>query len=52
MKSKLVLNQETLRNLAKEELRNVEGGLITAFPVHTCPECPTPPQTDNTCLKR
>jgi len=46
---KLVLNQETLRNLTSEELRNVAGGRIT--PVgYTCPECPTPPDT-YTCPK-
>lgn len=48
-KDKLVLNQETLRNLTSSDLSKVAGGFITGLPV-TCPECPTPPQTD-TCLK-
>lgn len=46
---KLVLNQETLRNLSAGELRNIEGGLFTqgffckTVPSPTCPECPSPP---------
>jgi len=43
---KLVLNQETLRNLTEHELENVVGGFQsrvcpTTFPL-TCPECPSP----------
>jgi len=43
--SKLTLNQETLRNLTSEELKTVAGGFMTGLKI-TCPECPTPPQTD------
>jgi hypothetical protein len=45
--NKLVLNQETLRNLNRENLKTVAGGFMTGLP-KTCPECATPPQTD-TC---
>lgn len=44
--SKLVLNQETLRNLNSDELKRVEGGFFTQIPVCktglTCPECAPP----------
>lgn len=47
--NKLVLNQETLRNLTQEQLRTVAGGFNTGI-VPTCPECPSPPQSlDNPC---
>ena len=39
---KLVLNQETVKNLTEEELRQVEGGHYS-IPAHlTCPECAPP----------
>jgi hypothetical protein len=48
--TKLMLNQETLRNLTVDELRRVEGGFFTQIPVcktgHTCPECAPPAPTD------
>jgi hypothetical protein len=44
--SKLVLHQETLRNLNRDQRQTV-AGILTGLPV-TCPECPSPPQTD-TC---
>jgi len=44
--SKLVLHQETLRNLNEDELRKVEGGFFTQRPFCqtgvTCPECAPP----------
>lgn len=43
---KLVLNQETLRNLTQDQLRNVAGGFFTGIKP-TCPECPSPPQSLN-----
>ena len=46
---KLVITQETLRNLTSEESRKKEGRYPT--PVgYTCPECASPPDT-YTCLK-
>lgn len=49
--NKLVLSQETLRNLTSEKRTNVAIGFITGLP-KTCPECATPPQSDalNSCL--
>ena len=37
----LVLNQETLKNLTEDELRQVEGGRVTVDIV-TCNGCPPP----------
>ena len=45
---KLVLNQETLKNLTEEELRKIEGGIVTVAPFRTCAGCP-PPDTETTC---
>ena len=46
---KLVLNQETLRNLTANELRKIEGGFNTqpvalcrSTVVPSCPECNPP----------
>ena len=43
---KLVLNQETLRNLSQDELIKVEGGFFSQPPICktgiTCPECAPP----------
>ncbi len=42
---KLVLHQETLRNLTENELRKIEGGFFTQLvvlcktTVPSCPEC-------------
>jgi len=44
---KLSLNQETLKNLTEEQLRNVEGGNFSNPPRYTCPECAPPPDTFN-----
>ena len=38
---KLVLNQETVKNLTEDELRKVEGGRVTVDIV-TCNGCPPP----------
>ena len=40
--SKLVLHQETLRNLNEDELRNVAGGHFSIPARLTCPECAPP----------
>ena len=42
MKTKLKLNQETVRNLTEEELNRVAGGYCTCVGMRTCPECPAP----------
>ena len=47
---KLILNQETLRNLNEDELQRIQGGLFTKAPIPTCPECPSPPDTSG-CLR-
>jgi len=39
---KLALNQETLKNLTQEELRNIEGGHFSIPARLTCPECAPP----------
>jgi len=39
---KLVLNQETVKNLTEEELRQVEGGHYSIPAFYTCPECAPP----------
>ena len=39
---KLVLNQETVKNLTEEELRQVEGGHYSIPARLTCPECAPP----------
>ena len=46
--SRLVLHQETLKNLSEEELRKIEGGIVTVAPFRTCAGCP-PPDTETTC---
>ena len=46
--SRLVLQQETLKNLTEEELRKIEGGIVTVPPFRTCAGCP-PPGTETTC---
>jgi hypothetical protein len=41
--SNLVLHQETLRHLTREELKTVAGGFAISFPLKTCPSgftCP------------
>lgn len=42
--AKLVLNQETLRNLTSNNPQRGVNAFITGLP-QTCPECPSPPQT-------
>ena len=39
---KLVLNQETVKNLTEEELRQVDGGHYSIPARLTCPECAPP----------
>jgi len=46
---KLVLNQETLKNLTEEELRKIEGGNFSNPPRYTCPECAPPDTEATTC---
>ena len=46
---KLVLHQETLRNLNEDELRRIEGGFFTQIALCrtnfvSCPECNPPRQ--------
>lgn len=41
---KLSLNQETLKNLTKEELQDVKGGHFSIPAFLTCPECAPPAQ--------
>jgi hypothetical protein len=47
--TKLSLNQETLRNLTADDPRKRQGVYFSPIGIQTCPECPTPPQTD-TCF--
>jgi len=44
--NRLVLHQETLRNLTEDQLRTVAGGRNTGI-VPTCPEGPSRPQSLN-----